>query len=115
MSPEPVDPADPVGQQVRLGPSRSGPWITIIGVVGDVRQAGLDVDPLPEIYLNYASNPPNSPFIAIRTAGDHRIAMAFAIAALTGVGGAVEVDDPGCVAVSYPGFWDDLAAVSREP
>jgi putative ABC transport system permease protein len=62
--------ADPVGQQVRLGPSRSGPWITIIGVVGDVRQAGLDVDPLPEIYLNYASNPPNSPFIAIRTAGD---------------------------------------------
>ncbi len=42
------------------------------------------------------------------TAGDHRIAMAF------GALGAdpdarVEVDDPGCVAVSYPGFWDDLA------
>ena len=43
------------------------------------------------------------------THGDHRIAMAFAIAALTGVAGAVTLDDPGCVAVSYPGFWDDLA------
>jgi predicted permease len=62
--------ADPIGQQVRLGPSRRGPWTTIVGVVGDARQAGLDVDPLPEIYLNYASNPPNSPFIAIRTVGE---------------------------------------------
>ena len=62
--------ADPIGQHVRLGPSRSGPWTTIVGVVGDVRQAGHDVEPLPEIYLNYAANPPNSPFIAIRTAGD---------------------------------------------
>jgi putative ABC transport system permease protein len=61
---------DPIGQQVRLGPSRSGSWIAIVGVVGDVRQAGLDVEPLPEIYLSYATSPPNSPFIAIRTAGD---------------------------------------------
>jgi 3-phosphoshikimate 1-carboxyvinyltransferase len=50
---------------------------------------------------------------AIRTGGDHRIAMAFAIAALTGVAGTVRVDDPGCAAVSYPGFWSDLAALAR--
>lgn len=62
--------SDPVGQQVRTGPSRSGAWITIVGVVGDVRHAGLDAEPLPELYLNYASNPPNSPFIAIRTTGE---------------------------------------------
>ena len=47
----------------------------------------------------------------ITTHGDHRIAIAFAIAGLSGVASAVEVDDPDCVAVSYPGFWSDLAAV----
>jgi len=50
---------------------------------------------------------------AIRTAGDHRIAMAFAIAALTGVAGSVEIDDPACAAVSYPSFWTDLEALAR--
>ena len=60
---------DPIGQHVRTGPSPSGPWITIVGVVGDIRHAGLDADPLPEIYFDYASNPPNSPFLAIRTSG----------------------------------------------
>ena len=47
----------------------------------------------------------------IHTAGDHRIAMAFAIAGLTGVAGTVTIDDPACAAVSYPGFWTDLAAL----
>ncbi len=45
---------------------------------------------------------------AIRTDGDHRIAMAFAIAALTGIAGTVEIDDPACAAVSYPTFWTDM-------
>lgn len=43
----------------------------------------------------------------VETGGDHRIAMAFGL--LSAVPGCrVEVDDPACVAVSYPGFWDDL-------
>jgi len=45
----------------------------------------------------------------IRTHGDHRIAMAFALAALRLPG--VEVDDPACVAKSYPDFWRDLGAI----
>ncbi len=45
---------------------------------------------------------------AIRTDGDHRIAMSFAVAALTGVAGTVEIDDPACAAVSYPTFWTDM-------
>jgi 5-enolpyruvylshikimate-3-phosphate synthase len=40
------------------------------------------------------------------------VAIAFAIAALTGVAGSVELDDPGCVAVSYPTFWSDLAQLA---
>lgn len=41
----------------------------------------------------------------IETAGDHRIAMAFALAGLRVKG--VSVDDADCVAKSNPGFWDD--------
>ena len=42
----------------------------------------------------------------IETRGDHRIAMAFAVAGLAIPG--VVIDDPACVSKSYPGFWDDL-------
>ncbi len=47
------------------------------------------------------------------TESDHRIAMSFAIAALTGIAGTVEIDDPACAAVSYPTFWTDLEKLSR--
>lgn len=42
--------------------------------------------------------------------GDHRIAMAAAVAALR-ADGPVEIDKPACVAKSYPGFFDDLATL----
>jgi 5-enolpyruvylshikimate-3-phosphate synthase len=38
--------------------------------------------------------------------------MAFSVAALSGVAGAVRIDDTACAAVSYPGFWSDLAALA---
>nr|NLD40201.1 3-phosphoshikimate 1-carboxyvinyltransferase [Actinomycetales bacterium] len=49
----------------------------------------------------------------IVTDGDHRIAMAFAVADVVGVGtrGALP-DDPECAAVSYPTFWDDLESLT---
>jgi 3-phosphoshikimate 1-carboxyvinyltransferase len=47
----------------------------------------------------------------VRTAGDHRIAMAFTI---LGIGQDLVVDDPDCAAVSFPGFEIALAAIQRE-
>lgn len=43
--------------------------------------------------------------------GDHRLAMTVAVAGLLAGGDSV-VEDAGCVAVSYPTFWQDLAALS---
>ncbi len=43
----------------------------------------------------------------IESFGDHRIAMAFAIAALRAEGETL-IDDAECVAISYPGFFADL-------
>ena len=45
----------------------------------------------------------------IATFADHRIAMAFALAGLK-IGGIV-IEDPGCTAKTYPGYWDALAAL----
>jgi 3-phosphoshikimate 1-carboxyvinyltransferase len=44
--------------------------------------------------------------IKIRTYQDHRMAMAFAPAAIAGF--KIDVDNPGVVSKSYPGFWEDL-------
>jgi len=39
----------------------------------------------------------------VTAAGDHRIAMAMALAAL--ISGPIELDDPQCVSKSFPSFW----------
>jgi 3-phosphoshikimate 1-carboxyvinyltransferase len=44
--------------------------------------------------------------IKIRTYQDHRMAMAFAPAAMLGC--SIGIDNPGVVSKSYPGFWEDL-------
>jgi 3-phosphoshikimate 1-carboxyvinyltransferase len=46
----------------------------------------------------------------VETHGDHRLAMAFGVLGAVS-GGGIVIDDRDCVAVSYPGFWDDLARV----
>jgi 3-phosphoshikimate 1-carboxyvinyltransferase len=42
----------------------------------------------------------------ISTYHDHRMAMAFAPAALTE--GPLVIENPGVVSKSYPGYWEDL-------
>jgi 3-phosphoshikimate 1-carboxyvinyltransferase len=48
----------------------------------------------------------------IETEGDHRIAMAFAIAGLIAEG-TTEITDAECAAVSFPEFFDLLASITR--
>ncbi len=47
----------------------------------------------------------------IRTYDDHRVAMAFGTLGLVVDG--IEIEDPGCVAKSFPGFWDELDRFRR--
>lgn len=42
----------------------------------------------------------------VRSYSDHRMAMSFAILGLCASG--VQIEDPSCVAKTYPTFWDDL-------
>jgi 3-phosphoshikimate 1-carboxyvinyltransferase len=48
----------------------------------------------------------------VRSFGDHRVAMALAVAAAGAEGGTC-IEDAGCVDISYPGFFDTLETLSR--
>jgi predicted permease len=61
---------DPVGQRVKMGANPQTPWSTVVGVVGNLRHAGLEVEPSPEMYIYYLQNPPVAPFIVLRTEND---------------------------------------------
>ena len=60
---------DPVGRRLKFG-TADGPWVTIVGVIGDIHHSALDAPPQPEVYVNYLSNPPSNPFIVLRTTTD---------------------------------------------
>jgi 3-phosphoshikimate 1-carboxyvinyltransferase len=79
-------------------------------VVENLAAIGARVEERPDGWVVERGTPRQA---AIRTTGDHRITMAFAVAGLAGVSGSVRIDDPACAAVSYPGFWDDLEALAR--
>ena len=49
--------SNPVGQRIKTGtPTGTDPWMTIAGVVGDIRQEELTNEVAPEIYIPYAQN-----------------------------------------------------------
>jgi len=51
---------------------------------------------------------------SVQSFGDHRIAMAFAIAGMFATGETI-IEDVDCVATSYPGFYQTLEMVMKEP
>jgi putative ABC transport system permease protein len=62
---------DPIGQRIRGRNAQANPpWLTVVGVVGDVRQHGLDEAPTDEIYVAFAQSPARPATIALRTRGE---------------------------------------------
>ena len=79
-----------VGKRVKLGANpEQQPWITVIGVVGDLRHEGLDVAPRPEIYRPYPVNPLGAPILVIRTGSDVRPLIPMLTAAIQSVSAEV--------------------------
>ncbi len=48
---------DPIGKRLRFDDDAKTPWSTIVGVVGDVRQLGLQQEPPPILYMPYQQFP----------------------------------------------------------
>jgi predicted permease len=70
---------NPVGKRIRFGrPTDKDPWTTIVGVVADQKQDGLDKPVLPEAYAPEAQDTQNPLTFVIRTKGDAQALAAFA-------------------------------------
>lgn len=78
----------------------------IRAVVENLRRLGVDAVELPDGMRIIGSQAALSGHVV--THGDHRLAMAFGVLGAM-PGNHITIDDPGCVSVSYPTFWRDLA------
>lgn len=78
----------------------------IATVVANLRAIGVNADELPDGMCIEGSR--HALRGRVLTHGDHRIAMAFGVLRAL-PGSAIEIDEASCVAVSYPGFWDDVS------
>jgi putative ABC transport system permease protein len=47
-----------------------GPWVTIVGVVGDVRHRRLGREPMMDVYAPHAQHPVRTMTLVVRSAGD---------------------------------------------
>ncbi len=84
----------------------------IAAMVAALRAMGADVDELPDGWRVSPGRPGDA---LVVTHGDHRIAIASAVAAFAGVVRSLALDDAACVSVSYPTFWRDAATVGALP
>lgn len=70
---------NPVGRRLAIDPGQAPQWRTVVGVVGDVRQMGLDVPARAEIYIPYRQMTTQPWFtprdLVVRTAGDPTLAV----------------------------------------
>ena len=62
------DGKDPIGQRVRGGPK--APWLTVVGVVADVKHYGLEREVRPGVYLPLPRIPLSTMSYAVKTQGD---------------------------------------------
>ena len=71
---------NPLGKRIRFtgSPTDPGPWRTVVGVVGDVSQYGLDKKPPMQIYLPHSQYPTSFNTIVVKTESDP-IAMTNAV------------------------------------
>ncbi len=80
----------------------------IAAMATELRKLGAEVEEGGD-FLKIA--PPSLPKsgVLIRTYDDHRMAMSFALVAAGGV--PVRIHDPGCVAKTFPGFFDAFRSI----
>jgi predicted permease len=87
-----------LGRRLTMGRSA---WITVVGIVADVRHRGLDLQPRPEMYrphTQFRYGGADAPAVStmtwvVRTAGDPRAATSYARAAVHAVDANLGISD----------------------
>lgn len=60
----------PLGERIKIGPAESEPWLTIVGVVGDVHNTRLDAQPDFSTYEPFSQRSRDTMTIVVRTSLD---------------------------------------------
>ncbi|MDQ3606251.1 MAG: 3-phosphoshikimate 1-carboxyvinyltransferase, partial [Gemmatimonadota bacterium] len=81
----------------------------IIGLVENLRAIGVETEELRDGFVVRGTERPLAG--QVRTAGDHRIAMAFGVLAAL-PGNRIRIDDRECAEVSFPGFVEQIGLVT---
>jgi 3-phosphoshikimate 1-carboxyvinyltransferase len=81
----------------------------IAAVVRELRRCGIDASEEDDGFVVRPGTPRPA---RIETYDDHRMAMSFALLGLRSPG--ITIAAPGCVAKTFPGYWDELDAL-RSP
>lgn len=84
----------------------------IAAVAGNLRRMGATVEELPDGLRIAGQSAGRLRGAEVDSFGDHRIAMAFAVAAL-GAEGPTTIRNSECAAVSFPGFFDRLQQIAE--
>jgi putative ABC transport system permease protein len=79
-----------VGKRISLVDAKTGPFLTVVGVVGNVHQVALDSEPYPQMYEVFSQNPAWGAALVVRTASDP-ISMISAVRAQVS---SIDTDQP---------------------
>jgi 3-phosphoshikimate 1-carboxyvinyltransferase len=86
----------------------------IAAMATELRKLGASVVESPD---SIAITPPQSPAdwhsASIHTYDDHRVAMCFSLAAFNPVGRSIRIEDPKCVAKTFPDYFEALFSVCQ--
>jgi 3-phosphoshikimate 1-carboxyvinyltransferase len=82
----------------------------IVAMTESLSAMGADIKELPDGWE--IKGPRELKGARVRSAGDHRVAMALAVAGML-ADGDTEIEGADCVEISYPGFFDQLDVLSR--
>jgi 3-phosphoshikimate 1-carboxyvinyltransferase len=81
----------------------------LAAMAAELRKFGAEVEEGRD-FLRIAPPASLAKNVAVKTYDDHRMAMSFALVALGGV--PVRINDPGCVAKTFPRFFEEFGKIS---
>ena len=103
---------DPVGRRIRIGAGtdNQNPWMTIVGVVGDTKRAGLDVPVFTESYQPMRQAASGDLDVLLRVRTDAAAGIGLAIRAAVG---EIDPQQPVSSIAPLPSILDEAVASRR--
>ncbi len=88
----------------------------IVAMATELRKLGANIEEGTDfIRITPPANPSAWKAASIHTYDDHRVAMCFALAAFNPAGLPVRIEDPKCVAKTFPDYFEALFSLVRTP